>query len=446
MHPADAEPDPRPVPSPRSPWNYALAGALATLVVVAGVAALWWPSPGGDGESQGGGVAEGGPAGPMGFGPPPVKVVAAVETIAAEPVELLGSVAALRDSLVASEVEGVVAEVRVDEGDEVAAGDLLARLRTTTVELQLAAAQAASKEAAARLVSYDAELRRMTDLLERQAVSQSEFDQAVADRDAQQQSVARNQADAERLQELINRASITAPFAGKVAAVHVEVGEWVSQGGDVVTLVDLSEVEVTVPIPERYVPSVQIGFPVEVRFDALPGRTYAGRVKALVPQAVPEARTFPLLIAVDNPGGHIQGGMVTRVSARVGEPSPTVLVPKDALVNRGGQSLLYRLRPRRPGSSDAGESSSPTDPAGAGTGDVETMIVEELTVRTGPALGTWQVVEGQVAGDDLVVVRGNESLRPGQSVKVIGRLEMEPPPTPSPNEPVAIAPRRGSLP
>ncbi len=423
----------------RSPAFHAAGGALATLLVVAVLAAMFWPSgaPPGMG-GQGGPPGEGdGAGGGMGFGPMAVEVTQAIETIAAEPVQLVGSVAPHRQSVIASEVDSAVAEIAVDEGHRVRAGALLVQLNTTTAELNLAAALASREEASARLVRFESELVRMTDLMGRNAISQRELDQATADRDEQAQSVVRFTADAARLEELISKASITAPYAGQVSAVHLEVGEWASRGGQVVTLVDLSEVEVTVPVPERYVAAAdqarRAGVRVPVTFDAVPGRVFEGEVKAIIPEANPGSRTFPVLVAVENPENLIQGGMVARVLTQVGDLVPTVLVPKDALVLRGGFTFVMRVQPM-PAEGDA---AAPADSAGSGgTGPPMGMVVE-VPVQVGPGIGSWQAIVGAIANGDSIVVRGNENLRTGMTVIIAGEIAVEPPPPPDPGRPMA---------
>jgi RND family efflux transporter MFP subunit len=425
---------------------YALYGAAASLVLAAAVAFFLWPSP----ATVAGGSEDGAQGGGFAFGPAPVEVVVAIETMAAEPVSLIGTVAPVRESLVASEVEGRVAELLVDEGDRVRAGDVLVRLDTTTAELELSAARAGRAEAAARMVRFESEVRRISDLRERGAISEREYEQALADRDAQTQALARLESEAARLAELIDRAEIRAPFAGQVAAVHAELGEWSERGGDVVTLMDLSEVEVTVNSPQRYVSEVEqarlAGVDLGVEFDALSGR-FSGRVKAIVPQANPQARTFPVIIVVPNAEGRIRAGMSARVLAQVGAPIATVLVPKDALVLRSGRTFVFRTVPVQAPAA-AGPAGAPAASAdrGApgGTADASAteqgppmISVEEVEVAVGNAYGAWQVVRGGIRGGDEVVVRGNESLRPGAPVVVSGIADIQPPPTVSPQSPPA---------
>jgi len=405
------------VPGPLLPWIHGLIGLSLGVTLTAAAVYVWMPR----GMAAGPGGPGGPPGGGFGFGPAAVEVVAAVEMIAAEPVQLLGETAPVREAIVASAVDGVVDEVLVNEGDSVRQGQVLARLRTTTVELDLAAARANRAEAAARLVRFESEVVRLTDLRGRNVISEREFEQGIADRDAQAQAVTRFESEAARLQELIDEAEIVAPFSGQVSAVHAELGEWTSRGGDVATLMDFSKVEVEVSVPERYVSQAEAarvgGAEVPVEFDALPGQ-YAGRVTAVLPQANPATRTFPAIIVVDNPDGLIRGGMFARVLTEVGEPVPTVLIPKDALVLRSGRTFVFRVVP----------GASPEAPSG----------VEELEVEVGSGYGAWQAIRGGIAAGDVVVVRGNESLQPGAPVVVAGYDDIEPPPVASGDVPMAV--------
>lgn len=376
------------------------------------------------GGSGGEDAGEGPPRGPMAS---PVEVVPAVEVVAAERIELLGTAAPVRESLVASEVDGLLSELSVHEGDAVRRGQVLVRLRTTALEQQLAAARAARDETDARLARASADFDRLASLLERAAISQREYEQAVSDRDAFVQGVARLDAEVLRLEDVLERAAVRAPFSGRVSAVHVEVGEWVAQGDEIISLVDLSEVEVAVQIAERYISAVQPGFPVDVRLDALPGRDYAGTVKAIVPQAVPEARTFPVLVRVPNSDLAIKGGMAARVSAQLGSPEPAMLVSKDAIVRRGDQVLIFRVMTMGP----------PTESGGVGTQG----MIEQVSVDIGPARGQWQVVYGAVAGGDLVIVRGNERVFPGQPVQVSAVRDLAVPMADL-SKPIAVDPRQ----
>jgi multidrug efflux pump subunit AcrA (membrane-fusion protein) len=123
----------------------------------------------------------------------------------------------------------------------------------------------------------------------------------------------------------------------------------------------------------------------------------------------------------------IKGGMAARVSAQLGDPEPALLVSKDAIVRRGDQVLVFRVMAMGP----------PTEPRGVGTRG----MIEQVSVDIGPARGEWQVVYGAVAGGDLVVVRGNERVFPGQPVQVSAVRDL-PVPMADLSKPIAVDPRQ----
>lgn len=424
----------RPTPGGvRSPWPLLLVGALGGALVAGLALSLLSSAPVAPAGAQAGGAPDGGDAAAAGFGPAPVDVVRAIEIVAAEPVELLGSVAPVRESLVASEVDGLVAEVHADEGETVREGQVLVRLRTVNVEQELAAARAARDETEARLARAQADYERVASLLDREAVSQREYDQAIADRDALRQAVVRQNADIAVLEDRLARAEVRAPYTGQVAAVSIEVGEWVGRGDPILTLVDLSEVEIEVPVAERYISAVPVGFRVDVRFDALPGLLRPGTVKAVVPQAVAGSRTFPVLVRVANRDGAIRAGMAARVLAQLGNPEPVTLIAKDALVRRGTQVFAYRLNPA---------AFAPAEGARGEPGEGAVGLVEQIGLEVGPARGQWQVVYGDIAPGDLIIVRGNERVYPGTPAQVAAVREL-PEPAADPDRPIALDPEHG---
>jgi RND family efflux transporter MFP subunit len=305
-------------------------------------------------------------------------------------VELPGTVEARTSSLVASEVDGLVDGLRAREGQAVGKGQVLVHLRTADLELRLQAAEAGRREAQARLEQADADLERNQDLFDQGILSASQFGASRSERDAWQGRADQLSAEIARLKLDLERSSVQAPFAGVVVAERCEVGEWVGRGDPVVELASLQDLEVRVDVPERYFSQLERGAEATVRFEALAGREVTGTVEAIIPQANPQARTFPLKVRITNPEGRIGAGMLARVALPAGEAYPALVVPKDAVVTRGRDRLVFRLK------------------------DDDT--VEMVAVQTGAGVGSWVEVREGLARGARVVTRGNERLQPGQAV------------------------------
>lgn len=325
--------------------------------------------------------------------PPPATpvVTAPVREGTIKPtVSLVGAVRARAESLVAAEVGGIVREVGARRGGVVRRGDVLAQLRDAEVEEELAGAQAEVRLAEAELEKARADRARAEELVARQVAPQEQLDATRRDAQVWEQRLAKARAAARLLEDRVGRQTVRAPFDGIVVEEHAEVGEWVAKGGAVAQVADQETVLVRVPVPEQYVVEISAGQGVPVTVDALGGREFRGIVSAVIPTGDPQARTFPVEVEVKNPQGQIRSGMTARVLFRVGDPRPEQLVPKDALVPRGGRTLVYAV--------------------------VE-GAAHEISVEVVGFQGDRAAVRGALPPGAPVVVRGNERLRQGQPVR-----------------------------
>ncbi len=306
-------------------------------------------------------------------------------------VTLPGTVESRRASVVASEIEALVVELEVEEGDRVAEGAALANLRRVSVDLRLKEEGGRLTEARARLDLAESKLKRAKRLFDDEVISQDELDDAHSERTAWQGRVDQAEAVIDQLEVALSRTVVRAPFAGVVVAKRTEVGQWMPVGGPVVEMVSLDRLEVRVEVPERFYSRLDRGIKAQVTFEALPELQVEGPIVGIVRQADPQSRTFPIRVRIRNPGWRIGAGMLARVSLPVGdESSEALLVPKDAVVRQGPREVIYRVN--------------------------EDRTVEPVEVESGQGIGPWIVIVGDVSEGQMVVTRGNERLRPGQMV------------------------------
>ncbi|QDV38619.1 efflux RND transporter periplasmic adaptor subunit [Tautonia plasticadhaerens] len=409
-------------------------------------------------------LADARPAAAQGAGPTPVASSTVVRSTVAEGRSFVGSVMPVRESTVGSTVEERVAEFLVDEGQRVEAGQPLVRLRTATLEIELAGAKAelealrqeqAELENGTRPEEIDrgrAELartaalrdyaqaarRRIEDLIRKRQASAQELDEAISNAEAAEQAfnaaqaaldlliagpraeqVARARAKVAGQEEVVRRLedrlaehTITAPFAGYVAAEHTEVGQWLGRGDPVVDLVELDEVDVEVNVVEDDIRYIAVGTSARVEVSALPDEAFIGSVALVVPRADLRSRSFPVKVRLgneDSPGGPVlKAGMIARVTLPVGREHQAMMVHKDALVLGGPSPTIYAL-----------------DPSGD---DREAGTVRPVPVTLGVASGSLIEISGPLQPGQRVIVQGNERLRPGQEVKVIRIIEAQPEP------------------
>jgi RND family efflux transporter MFP subunit len=326
--------------------------------------------------------------------PPPVRVAPVVKETVSEQVTLIGSVEAVSESTVAAEVSGKVEHLAVHEGDYVQKGALLVRLNATELKLRLKGAAAAIEQVKSNLRLARKDLARYDRLTKSNSVAESRYDQAINTEEALAQELVRLEADAARLRYDLRRKEVVAPFSGYVAAEHAQVGEWIQPGGPVVTLVDLSKVQVTVDVPERYISQLtadsRVTVPVQVRSFSEERRL--GKLSAILPVGNTSARTLPVRVDLENPGHRIKGGMEAAVTFGLADQKDALLVPKDAVVTAGNDRMVYVI--------------------------MDNKALPVMVVVQGYYDGS-AAVEGSLSPGTPVVIRGNERLRPGQPVQVV---------------------------
>ena len=334
-------------------------------------------------------------AGPAAAQPPemppaPVRFTEARAHDVRRTISLTGSVESRRTSVVATEVAGAVSRLYAREGDHVERGAALAGLRSEEIRLRLEAARGQLQEAEARARLAASQLERSRGLFSEQIISQGELDDAVSESEAWSGRVSQLRSDVARLEIDLRRATVRAPFAGVVVREHAAEGEWLGIGDPVAEMVDLSDLEVTVEVPESWYAGLAAGGAARVVISSLGGYEVAGSIRAVVPRANAQSRTFPVKIGLDNSERRLGAGMLAQVHLPVGDPRPAVVVPKDAVAAQGRDRVVYVI----------------------GEGDAVMPVV----VRPGAAVGVWIAVEGGVSAGDRVVTRGNERLFPGQKV------------------------------
>jgi RND family efflux transporter MFP subunit len=331
--------------------------------------------------------------------------VATVETRPmAETVPVFAEVTTSRDGAVAARVAGNVQEVHVLAGSRVAQGDLLVELnrdllaiRAAQSEARLAEADAAIDTARVRLDRTTKSLTRVEALRGSSSFSEGRFDEAQADmleaRSQLAEAQAREKSAEAQMAETeyqLDRSLITAPFSGVVIEVNTIAGAFVQAGSPVVRMLDIDAFEVIAGVPARYVSALTPGQKVQATTET--GEALTLELRAILPLENTSTRTRAVRFAA--PGlaeiSNVAVGQSLTVQVPVGAARDVISVPKDALVQaRGGWTVFV----------------------------AEDGKAQPRMVTIGAALGDRYEVRNGLAVGDLVVVRGNERLRPGQDIE-----------------------------
>ena len=317
---------------------------------------------------------------------------------------VIGRLVATRQSAVASRIGGVINEVSFNIGDTVEKGQTLAVLDQERAVLEQREAEAALGVAKAEIEVADAKLKlaqqafeRQASLLESTAFSRSRYDdlkqQAVQSRSERARALAQLQTAKSNLDQAayeIEHSTIRAPFSGIVVARQAQPGQYVTQGGTIAILLDVSNLEVEADVPSRIANGLRVGQRVKATFETGVEKTVT--LRSTIPIQNVSTQTRPVRFSAklkDLEAGHIAIGTVVTLAMPVSAPRNVVSAPKDALLQQRGGWMVYVVKDDK---------------------------AEARRVELGQAVGDRiEIVSGLEAGE-VVVVRGNERLRPGQAV------------------------------
>ncbi len=347
--------------------------------------------------------------------PPVVSLAKVIKQSVRSQLSVLGTVNPYRTSIVSSEIEGRVKSAPIREGDPVIAGEtVIAALERTDLAInlrilkaELAIAKARIKEKEAELKRDGLELRRAKNLFKKRVLDRATMDRAATNREVSLSKSLQAKAEVDRvkgrmasIEDQLSKTIIRAPLTGFLTEKTVEIGQWVSKGGKVGEVIEIQKILVRAPVSERQISYVQVGDSARVRFDAIPGRDFTGRIARVIPKADPKSRTFPVEVELDNTIDYIiKVGMFARVFMEYGESMQVILIPKDAML----------IRPR-----------------GAAVFVFEKGRVREVTFTPGRGVDLFvEVPEGKLQLGMMVVVQGNEKLRDGMKVRLRGEGRRE---------------------
>ncbi len=376
-------------PRPRTIAGLAVRTPLVATVLLVGLLS------GGAGEA----VAQG-------RGPTAVAVDDVREEPLGQTVPVLGRLVARQSGTIAARIGGAVEEMAVNVGDRVVPGDVLAVLagQRLTAERDRAEAVVAQRRAKldgarAELAKAQQEFDRLTELRSSAAFSQARYDDMLQDVAQMRGSLAEGDAELSQAQAQLVRAQldlddsqVRAPFAGVVSEKHTDVGAYVNVGSPVVSVINDEDLEIEADVPASRIGALEPGTVIAV---SIGGTKINAIVRAIVPYENPLTRTRPVRLtpALENVGGGLAADQSVTLAVPIGQATTVVTVDKDAILRQ---------------------------PDGATAFVVVDGAAQPRKVQLGDGVGGRFVVLGGLQPGDMVVTRGNETLRPGQEVRIVG--------------------------
>jgi len=249
-----------------------------------------------------------------------------------------GAVEAINQSTVSAQTTGRVVELPFDVGDYVEKDAVIVRFTTTEQRARTGGAEAALAEARARLAEAQLAFDRTRDIYEKKLVAKAQLDKAAADLDAARARAAAAQAALTEARESLGYTVIRAPYAGIVVARHVQLGETVAPGRQLMTGLSLEHLRAVVEIPQQHIGPLRKHRKARV---ILPdGKSIAAAELRIPPSADPSTHTFRVLVTLP-PGEHgVFPGTLVKVAFVSGEEE-RVLIPPESIVRRGEVTGVY---------------------------------------------------------------------------------------------------------
>lgn len=319
------------------------------------------------------------------FVEPPVTI----STVDVEPYEwestltAIGSLEAAKGLEITADLSGRITKIHFDAGTEVSAGDLLLEQDTSTEKAQLRAAQS-------EVVLGKNNFERVKQLYQREVASKSEYDNA---NNAYQSAVA----SADNIRAAIEKKSIRAPFNGRLGIRLVNLGQSINAGEPVVSLQSTELMFVNFFLPQQHLSQLRKDLTVRLRTDAVPNKTFEGKINAINPEIDSETRSVSIQALLSNPDNELLPGMFTNIEVVLPEVEEVLIVPITSVSYATYGSSVFVIEPN--------ESS-------------EGLIARQQFVRLGKTRGDYVVVTKGLSAGERIASAGVFKLRKGSPVVI----------------------------
>jgi membrane fusion protein (multidrug efflux system) len=323
--------------------------------------------------------------------PQPVNVAEVREEQWQPRVSAVGSVMAFQGTIVSTEIDGIVREIKFEAGSHVKAGDELVQLDVEIQQAQLRAAEAAAEWAR---VSY----KRAKELLPSKSISQSDLDSADS-------NLKQADAQVDNLRAVIAKKTVRAPFAGKLGIRRLSVGQVLDKGSPVVSLQSLDPVFVEFSLPQQRLGDLAEGLTVLVSSDAYPGQQFQGKITAVNPDIDAATRNVRVQATLANPEDRLRPGMFVSVDMVLARSEKVLFIPATAVVHGPFGDSVFLVEEGK-----------------AEASGLKPLVAQQRLVRLGARQGDFVVAVEGVKASERIVTTGVFKLRPGMAVIIDNTL------------------------
>jgi RND family efflux transporter MFP subunit len=274
-----------------------------------------------------------------------------------------GYLVARRKAVVSAKIQGRLAELDVDEGSWVTAGQVIARLDNADLQAQIEVARAGVQQATADLAEKQRQLRLTQGLATDGVVSQDQLQAAMSRVRLAEAALSQSKASLSLAEATFQNTIIRAPFAGVVVKKMAEVGESVApippgvnlstSTGAIVGIADMTTLEAEADVSETNIAKLQRNQPAQVSVDAIPDHTYRAVLRQVIPTADRTKATIAVKVRLLEKDKNLRPEMSAKVTflehatKSSSTVRPIITVPKDALVTGNGATAVFVMDSRK---------------------------------------------------------------------------------------------------
>lgn len=275
----------------------------------------------------------------------PVKAIVVGEPARERTLTYSGVVRPRIESAMGFRVGGKIVERRVNIGDRVEVGQVIARLDDTDLKLAEGSAKAALAAARTRRDVAIENFARARALLPKAFIAKATYDARKNERDAAIGAFETAEVQLAQATNAVGYATLRAGKAGIVTAVRAEPGQVVNAGTPVIVLAESGETEIAIVVPEQDVARLAVGRPIDLTLWAGPRTPLKGHIREISAQADAESRTYAVRATVHEPPATMRLGMTATVSIQVEDAAASVVVPLTAVTESGGTTVVFTVEP-----------------------------------------------------------------------------------------------------
>jgi len=307
-------------------------------------------------------------------------------------IDTIGSLMPNEEVIISSEVDGILKDIRVDEGTPVEKGTVLARVDDTDYRLAVDTAEAVLRQAEANFMNLTAEKKRKEALFKEELVTSQQFDDVSTRLTVAARELDRAKFALSLSKDRLGKSTISSPIKGIVKERKVTAGDFIRAGMPILTIVQIDPLKLSFTITEKDVGALKVGQDVVFMVDPYPGREFNGSLSIIYPSLDERTRSLKAEALVGNPSLELKPGFFARVKVYTSKPKEAIVIPATSVLYEGTTVRVF-------------------------LGDGKTA--RERPIKIGEKYGDMiEVTEGLFGGESLIVV-GQNNLTDGVRINVV---------------------------